>query len=126
MAKRGTSKWYSVQQEEYVARCYDGKRSKSSGGAAHDCGDVRVAHGKSRPGVLIECKYTMKPPKKLLDEFEKIAREAFPEGREPMLALRWYAPESILANHEGYVDLTMRTMDDDRMREAEYREDRQV
>ena len=71
MAARGTSKRLSVEQEEHVARQYDGKRSKSSGGAAHDYGDVRTET------ELIECKYTDKPPKKLLDDFEKIAKEAW-------------------------------------------------
>ena len=102
MAKRGTSKWYSLQQEAHVARQYGGVQSKSSGAAAHDYGDVRTAT------KLIECKFTMKPPKKLLDEFEKNAREAFAEGKEPLLVLRWYAPDSILADREGYVDLSVR------------------
>jgi hypothetical protein len=102
MAKRGTSKWYSLQQEAHVARQYGGVQSKSSGAAAHDYGDVRTAT------KLIECKFTMKPPKKLLDDFEKNAREAYAEGLEPLLVLRWHAPDSFLADREGYVDLSVR------------------
>jgi len=111
MARRGTSKRLSVDHEEYIARVYDGRRSASSGGATHDAGDVRC------PTLLIECKATMKPPKKILDEFEKIAEEAYAEGRTPALALRYYAPESILSDVDGFVDLMVRTVGDDRERD---------
>lgn len=107
MARRGTSKRLSVDHEEFIARAYGGKRSASSGGAAHDAGDVRC------PTLLIECKATMKPPKKILDEFEKIAQEAYAEGNTPALALRYYAPDSPLASVDGYVDLMVRTVGDD-------------
>ncbi len=62
----------------------------------------------------------MKPPKKILDEFEKIAKEAFAEGSYPALALRYYAPESILADVDGWVDLMVRTVADDHARESDY------
>ena len=83
-----------------------------SGGAAHDAGDVRLS------GELVECKATMKAPKKILNEFEKIAQEAYAEGRTPALALRWYAPDSILSDVDGFVDLIVRTVGDDRERES--------
>jgi hypothetical protein len=112
MARRGTSKRLSVDHEEAIARAYGGKRSPSSGGAAHDYGDVRC------PTVLIECKATMQEAKpKVLKEFEKIAVEAYAEGREPALALRYYAPDSILADTDGWVDLIVRTVGDDKERE---------
>jgi hypothetical protein len=115
MARRGTSKRLSVDHEEAIARAYGGSRSPSSGGAAHDYGDVRC------PTVLIECKATMQAAKpKVLKEFEKIAVEAYAEGREPALALRYYAPDSILADVDGWVDLIVRSVGDDRVREDQY------
>jgi len=118
MAARGTTKRLSVDHEEWIADKYGGKRSKSSGAAAHDYGDVRVPHGSFRPGLLIECKATMKqPPKKIKDEFEKITREAFAEGRTPALALRYFDPDSILADNDGWVDFIVRRVADDVERE---------
>lgn len=109
MAARGSRKRLSVDHEEAIARAYAGKRSPSSGGAAHDYGDVRC------PDKLIECKATMQTAKpKVLKEFEKIAVEAFAEGREPALALRYYEPTSILADVDGWVDLIVRRVADDR------------
>lgn len=110
--RRGTSKQLSVDHETWIAQKYGGKRSASSGGAAHDAGDVRLS------GELVECKATMKAPKKILNEFEKIAQEAYAEGRTPALALRWYAPDSILSDVDGFVDLIVRTVGDDRERES--------
>lgn len=107
MARRGTSKYFSVRHEEAIARAYDGTRSPSSGGAAHDAGDVRGA------SELIECKASMKPAKKLIEEFEKITKEAYAEGRTPALALRYFAPESILADVDGWIDLIVRRVGDD-------------
>ena len=113
MARRGTVKRHSVEHEDRIAYLYGGTRSASSGGAAHDQGDVRC------PNSLIECKYTgspgtpMKSKPKILTEFEKIAKEAWSEGNEPALALRYFAPESVLADHEGWVDLIVRRVADD-------------
>lgn len=108
MAPRGSRKRISVDHEEAIARAYSGVRSPSSGGAAHDYGDVRC------PTLLIECKATMAESRpKVLKEFEKIAVEAYAEGREPALALRYFAPESILADVDGFVDLIARRVADD-------------
>lgn len=111
MAKRGSSKDLSEQHETFVAKRYSGTRSKSSGGADNDQGDVRTE------GFLIECKMTGKPGKparsKLVQQFEKIAEEAWSEGKEPMLALRWYDPDSILADSFGWIDLIVRRVADD-------------
>lgn len=110
MAKRGTSKWYSIQHEEHVARIYHGKRSRSSGAADNDAGDVRA--GK----YLIECKTTGKPghvkTTKLTKDFEKIWQEATQEGRQAVLALRYYQPESPFAK-DGWVDLVVKLADED-------------
>jgi hypothetical protein len=57
---------------------------------------------------------------KVLKEFEKIAVEAYAEGREPALALRYFAPDSALANVDGWVDLMVRSVGDDRAREEQY------
>jgi hypothetical protein len=118
MAKRGTSKRYSVEHEEFVARKYGGRRTPSSGAADNDSGDVRA------PNDLIECKMTGKPgedPKRstLLRHFEKIAEEAHAEGRSPVVALRFWCPDSALADINGWVDLAVRTLDEDAYRGSE-------
>lgn len=111
MATRGSSKALSIQQEDWVARQYYGTRSASSGAADNDQGDVRTLTD------LIECKVTGSPGKpaksSLVKTFEKIAEEAYSEGREPVVALRFYMPESILAGPTGWVDLTVRRTKED-------------
>jgi hypothetical protein len=114
VAKRGSNKDRSVEQENWVAKVYGGKRSPSSGAADTDQGDVRLVE----EGTLIECKTTGGPgdkPKggRLLTEFEKIADEAFSEAREPAMCLRFWRPDSVLSDRDGYVNLTVRlTLDD--------------
>lgn len=113
MAKRGTSKRKSVEHEDYIANLYGGVRSNSSGAADNDQGDVRT------PTLLIEAKVTgnpgvkPKPLPKFVRELEKITEEAWSEGREPVLALRYFAPDSILANRQGWIDLAVRRAVDD-------------
>ena len=114
MARRGSSKRLSVEHEDWIAHKYGGNRSPSSGGAGHDAGDVRCYDEYGRPSLLIECKMTMaKTRPKILKEFEKIAKEAWAEGRDSALALRYFAPESILADTDGWVDLIVRRVGDD-------------
>ena len=87
--------------------------SPSSGASAKDAGDVRTS------GELIECKQTgqMDKPAKsirlILADFEKIADEAWSEGLAPAMALRLYAPGSVLADKDGNVDLIVRRVVDD-------------
>lgn len=113
MAKRGTVKRKSVDHEDHIAKVYSGRRSASSGGADNDNGDVRTAE------LLIECKVTggpgepIKPLPKFVREMEKITDEAMQEGREPILALRYFNPESILADKNGWIDLSVRRTRDD-------------
>lgn len=111
MATRGSSKALSVEHEEWVAMQYGGRRSPSSGGAAHDQGDVRTEK------YLIECKLTGRPGKPakstVLTHLEKIADEAYAEGREPLVALRFYSPDSMLANSQGWVDVVVRKVAED-------------
>lgn len=113
MAKRGSVKWLSVRQEDRIARIYGGTRSPSSGAHESDQGDIRTQR------ELIECKHKGtfdKPAASIslkLGDFEKIADEAWSEGREPVMALSLYAPDSVLANADGEVDFTVRlTLDD--------------
>lgn len=114
MAKRGSIKWLSVRQETEIARRFVGKRSVSSGAAVTDQGDVRT------PKLLIECKHRGtfdKPARSVsikLDDFEKVADEAWSEGRQPVMALRIYCPLSPLADDEGNVDIIARLLNDDR------------
>jgi hypothetical protein len=117
MATRGSSKALSVEQEDFIATLYGGKRSASSGAADTDQGDVRT------PSDLIECKvkgsYGKPTRAALVTTFEKIAEEAYTEGREPVLALRFYMPDSMLADSKGWVDLSVRRTADDAVN-AEY------
>ena len=117
MAPRGSTKARSVEQENYIARIYGGKRSASSGAADNDAGDVRASQ------VLIECKMTGGPERerslpKFVRDFEKIADEAYAEGREPVLALRFYCPDSILSDPLGWIDLSVRLSESDSLREV--------
>ena len=113
MARRGSTKALSVLQEERVAKRYDGKRSPSSGAAVTDQGDVRTED------ALIECKHTGtydKPAKSIsvkVSDLEKIADEAWSEGRRPEQALSIYAPGSVLSDANGFIDLMVRLQEDD-------------
>lgn len=113
MAKRGTTKRSSTDQEAYVAKQYGGKVSPSSGGSDGDAGDVRTSD------QLFECKQTgtedkyAKSVSVKLDVFEKIADEAWSEGREPVVALRIYNPSSVLSDERGNVDFIVRLIDND-------------
>lgn len=108
---RGDNKDRSRQHERYVASLYEGKASASSGAAPTDAGDVRTdCH-------LIECKTTGGPEKParstLVTRMEKIADEAWAEGKQPMVCLRFFMPDSVLANIDGFVDLTVSLTTDD-------------
>lgn len=113
-----TKKELSKQHEEYIARKYQGIRSRSSGASDTDKGDVRIKGEKS----LIECKLTGAPGgsskrSTLLSHMEKVADEAWAEGYEPAVALRLFCPESPLSGLDGWVDLTVRLTSDDAERE---------
>lgn len=112
MAKRGTSKRKSVDQENWIASRYNGVRSASSGAALVDQGDVRTSL------ELIECKCMGNPEKPIkrpgfAKDMEKITEEAWSEGRAPALAIRWYEPDSILADRDGWCDVIVRRVADD-------------
>lgn len=121
MAIRGSTKGLSVVQEDHIAALYRGRRSPSSGAADTDAGDVRCAK------LLIECKMTGSPakpknPPRWVKDFEKIAREAYSEGRDPMMAFRFFDPASILSGPDGYIDLVVRRANEDALRERDYAE----
>jgi hypothetical protein len=114
MAVSGSKKALSKEHEDYVAGRYGGRRSPSSGAAWTDLGDVK------HEGYLIECKGQFgeragenSVRSTLLQQFEKIFDEASQGDRIPAVALRFYKPESALADNNGYVDLIVKTMDDD-------------
>lgn len=118
MARRGSKKALSIAHENFVAKAYGGRRSPSSGAAEHDQGDVRAA----ADGTLLECKYKGSPAEPLkskpsiLTVMEKVADEAWSESKEPAIALRFFWPDSPLANRDGWVDLTVRLTNDDAVR----------
>lgn len=123
MAPRGSKKRLSEEHEKFVAKLYRGRRSPSSGAQAHDAGDVRTKE------TLFECKGKFglrvgaKPVKStLVEQMEKITDEAYEGLRNPAIALRFYMPDSPLANMEGFVDLTVRLLGDDAAREETVKE----
>lgn len=112
MARRGTVKRFSVDHEDFIAKCYGGRRSRSSGAADNDAGDVRTSE------FLIECKTVVpnvEKPKRpaFANQMEKITEEAWVEGRVPILAIRYFDPDSILADRDGWVDLVVKRVVDD-------------
>jgi hypothetical protein len=124
MATRGSKKALSVEHEEYIAKVYEGIRSPSSGAAVTDSGDVKTKKElfecklTGAPGKVcdehgeIDCKECLRTPT-LVQHMEKVADEAYEVGKEPAVALRYYAPHSKLAGYGGWVDLTVRlTLDD--------------
>lgn len=113
MATQGSKKQLSEEHENRIATFYGGKRSASSGAAVTDQGDVRT------PSLLIECKGQFgertgqKPVRStLLTQMEKITDEAYAEGKTPAIALRYYVPDSPLADNYGYVDLMVKFLED--------------
>lgn len=101
MAQRGTNKYLSVEHENWIANLFGGRRSKSSGAAEHDAGDVRTKH------LLIECKATQGRIPTFVSQFEKVAKEAWEEGKTPVLALRFKDQDNPLADSHGWVDLVV-------------------
>lgn len=114
-----TKRELATQHEEWIADQYSGRRSRSSGASDVDKGDVHVKSSQT----MFECKLTGEPGgdskrTTLLKHMEKIADEAWAEGKEPAIALRLFSPESTLADVNGWVDLTVRLANDDASREA--------
>jgi hypothetical protein len=104
----------SKEHEQYVAKHLGGRRSPSSGASDTDKGDV------STDTLLIECKGKFgkrigdkEVRSTLVKQMEKAADEAWSEGKDPAIALRFYKPESVLADNEGYVDLLVTRLADE-------------
>lgn len=112
MAKRGSNKFRSVEQEEYIAKKISGKRSPSSGASDKDNGDVK------NNAYLVECKTTGKydkPAKSIsikVSDLEKIVDESHIENRIPVLALRIHNPNSPLADANGNIDIMANLLKD--------------
>lgn len=116
MARTGSKKQRSIDQEDFIARQYGGYRVDNSGGTDTKKGDVKT------PGELFECKQTGEPghPRRSigfkLEDFEKVADEAIDEGGlMPAMALRMYDPSSPLADLQGNVDFIVRLQKHDRI-----------
>lgn len=104
LQNRKLIKEHSVAQENFIASNLDGKRSPSSGAWIYDDGDVE------NDMFIIECKLCGNPDKSAksislrLIDFEKVFDEASLNRKTPMMTLRIYNPESVLADHKGNVD----------------------
>lgn len=98
--------------EEWIANQYGGNRSRTSGASPVDKGDV------STDTHLYECKLRGVPGGPSMRTthmkwMEKVADEAWADGKQPALCLRYYCPESPLAAHDGWVDFTLKLTRDD-------------
>lgn len=117
MAERGTKKRRSVEQEDFLAASYPGGRRSTTSGA-HDDNDVistysyHEAKYEGAPGEKEATGYRVK-----LSEMEKIVDAARKVGKDAAFQVRLYAPESTLADRDGNVDLVVRLMADDCVRE---------
>lgn len=111
MALKGSNKARSVEHEDFIARRYGGRRNPGSGAMDSEVGDV------VSDDYAFECKTTGTPGSparsSLITRMEKIAEEAYAVGKRPVLALRFFAPESPLADHKGFIDLVVRRVGDD-------------
>lgn len=122
-AKRGSLQRMSQDQEEFLARSYDGQRVKGSGSSHRQKGDVITET------QLIEAKFKGTPDKPAksisikLEDFEKICDEAWAEGLSPMMGLMIVNPKSPLANASGNIHLSVRLVIDDMWYSAAYRND---
>ena len=110
------------RHEEFIAKLYGGTRTKGSGSGVREKGDVQI----ETDSELVECKYTnngegSRRPR-LVSQMEKVSQEAYEEGKDPAIALRYFMPESTLANSDGCVDLVVRLARDDARRSIELRE----
>lgn len=109
----------SVAHELHVAQRYGGVRSRSSGAAFRDIADVDTAE------LAIECKETGGPGEdpiskpKIIGLLEDLAGKSYPSGKDPVLAMRYYLPDSPLANLDGWVDVAIRPLDVDVEHEAQ-------
>lgn len=103
------------EHERWIASIYGGVRTKGSGSGVKEKGDVRIASQNE----LVECKMSGEPGKPrrvtLVKQLEKVATEAYEEGMDPVLALRYYDPDSPLAR-DGHVDVVVRLARDDARR----------
>lgn len=112
MATRGSKKFRSVEQEDFIAKKVSGRRSPSSGASDKEDGDVE------NEVFLIECKTTGefdKPAKSIsikLEDLEKIRDEAMVAGKVPVMALRIHNPESPLADANGNIDIMANLLKD--------------
>lgn len=104
----------SKKHEEYLAKAYKGQVSPSSGASIREKGDIRT------PEYLIEakCRGNIGKPvsSSLVKLMEKIYQEAIEVEKEPVVALRFFSPESILADENGWVDLAVHMVRYDRFR----------
>lgn len=123
MAHRGTVKSLSITHEEHVAKKFHGTRSKTSQKDVRVEAEDTIFECKGRWGARVGAKdpYTL-----LIRQMEKVFDEAASEGKEPAIAMRFFLPDSPLADDSGYVDFAVRLLEDDAFRSEflrEYREE---
>ena len=104
----------SKEHELDVAKYLGGRRSPSSGASDTDKGDVTT------DDLMVECKGKFGKriggndvKSTLVKQMEKAADEAWAAGKDPAIALRFYMPDSVLADNAGYVDLFITRLADE-------------
>ena len=91
-----SNKELSVIQENHVADVLEGRRTKASGGAKHDPGDVVSVY------YLTECKVTRNGSISVSKyTWDKIRNETH-SGRDPLMALR-FVDENDKSTHDLFV-----------------------
>lgn len=106
-----TNKELSVEQEDYIAKIYNGRRSPSSGAQAGDRGDIRfnVSLEESSFKYIAECKATRNQSISVKKEtWLKIKEEAEDSGKTPTMFLRFYDETT-----GEKIDLVVRDVRDD-------------
>mgnify|MGYP006893270111 CR=1 FL=1 len=104
----------STEHEQHVASFLGGRRSRSSGASDTDKGDVitddQMIECKGKFGKRIGEKEVRST---LVKQMEKAADEAWANGKDPAIALRFFMPDSVLADNSGYVDLFVTRLSDE-------------
>ncbi len=96
-----TNKELSVEQENHIANILGGRRTKASGAAKHDPGDVVT------PIEVVDCKVTRLNSICIDKKIWTKIREEAHTGRHPAIALRW-----VDENDKVIYDLVAISLDD--------------
>jgi hypothetical protein len=115
MRRPKSTRGLAIEQEDFIANKYGGRRSPSSGANSFDRGDVSyevftaTEHSDGfMTKFLAECKVTEAQSFYLKRAvWEKIAQEALEQGRQPSMFIRFRSDDG------KHLDLVVREVNDD-------------